>query len=51
MYAFFKSESRERNSVTLGIINYWFETTLLTILSKYHLKDRYNGNDFLTLPT
>ena len=45
-YVTFKALSGEQNTVTPGMTANWSKTYLPTILSKYVLKDIYNGNEF-----
>ena len=45
-YVTFKALSGEENTVTPKMTANWSKTYLPTILSKYVLKDIYNGNEF-----
>ena len=42
----FKAVSRDENTVTPEMTASWSDTYLPTILSKYELKDIYNGDEF-----
>ena len=42
----FREVSGESNSVTQGVTGFWDETSLPTILSRFHLKEIYNSNEF-----